>query len=605
MFFSSGFAPLRGLTALTCLCVLMGCPIAHGAQPESPEQPASAAETEPGDEVPVTPNRPNIVVILSDDMGFSDIGCYGGEIETPHLNQLAAEGVRYTQFYNNARCCPSRASLMTGLYPHQAGIGWMMTDNGVDGYRGNLNRRCVTLAEVLRTAGYSTYMAGKWHLTPAPNAKQIEAGEVDTQNWPLQRGFDRFYGTIHGAGSFFDPNTLVRDNELIPPENPESYYYTDAISDNAAQFVRDHQGEQPFFLYVSYTAAHWPLHAKPEDIAKYKGRYDNGWGTIREERLKRLHDSGMIGLNVKLSPQVREWEKEERREWQIARMEVYAAMVDSMDQGIGRLLEALRERGELDDTLVLYMQDNGACAEEMKSSEARQPREGLEPAEPMADDALQTQMVPQFTRDGRPVKWGRGVIPGPADTYLEVGREWANAQNTPFRLFKHFVHEGGIATPLIAHWPNGIARKGELERRPAHLIDIMPTVVELAGADYPATFHDDQPITAMEGVSLVPTFSGNSIDRKTPLFWEHEGNRAVRDGNWKLVARGAAGKWQLYNMGNDRSELHDVASLEPGKVAGLAAAWQAWAERANVLPLTPYFPKPEPESTGGSPTGGK
>jgi arylsulfatase A-like enzyme len=563
--------------------------VVRGAEAQEATESAPPAEAT-AKEAP----RPNIVVILADDVGFSDIGCYGGEINTPNLDKLAAGGLRYTQFYNNARCCPSRASLMTGLYPHQAGVGWMMTDNGVDGYRGNLNRHCVTLAEVLRTAGYATYMVGKWHLTPAPSPEQIESGKFSTDNWPLQRGFDRFYGTIHGAGSFYDPNTLVRDNELIPPDDPENFYYTDALSKNATQYIREHSGDGPFFLYVSYTAAHWPLHAKPEDIAKYKGRYDEGWGKIREARLKRLHDEGIVGLNVALSPQAREWDKEERREWQIARMEVYAAMLDSMDQGIGQIVETLREQGQLENTLVLYMQDNGACAEEMKSSESSATREGLEPAEPMSPDALQTRMVPEHTRDGRPVRWGRGVMPGPADTYIEVGREWANASNTPFRLFKHFVHEGGIATPLIAHWPQGIARKGELERKPGHLIDIMPTLVELAGATYPETFHDNQQVYAMEGVSLVPTFRGESFERPNPLFWEHEGNRAVRDGNWKLVARGANGKWQLYNMGNDRSELHDVASLEPAKVAALASAWQAWAERAHVLPLIPYFSPPEP-----------
>ncbi|MGI9458177.1 MAG: arylsulfatase [Aeoliella sp.] len=541
-------------------------------------------------------DRPNVVVILSDDIGYSDIAPYGGEMRTPTLDSLAAGGLRFTQFYNTGRCCPTRASLLTGLYAHQAGVGWMMKDNGVDGYRGDLNRHCVTLAEVLRGAGYGTYMVGKWHVTPPPTRKQFDEQAMPTHNWPLARGFDRFYGTIRGGGSYFDPGTLVRDDKLIPPENPESFYYTDAISDNAAQYIRQHDRAKPFFMYVSYTAAHWPLHAKPGDISKYKGRYDQGWDLLRDERLARMKKLGLLAENIGLAPHVRDWNQEERKEWQAARMEVYAAMIDSMDQGIGRVVQALRETGQYDNTLVLYMQDNGACQEEGKSSQSSVKRDKLEPREPVAADELQFDLVPEFTRAGQPVKWGRGVVPGPADTYMEVGREWANASNTPFRLFKHYVHEGGIATPLIAHWPKGIPRRGEFESAPAHLIDIMPTLVALAGATYPEKFHEEeQEISPLEGVSLLPAFAGESIERKSPLFWEHEGNRAVRDGDWKLVARGAKGKWQLYNLTEDRSELNDLADLHPERVAELNAAWQTWANRAGVLPLTPYYEEPEEE----------
>lgn len=554
--------------------------------------------------------RPNIIIILSDDVGFSDIGCYGGEISTPHLDGLAEGGLRFTQFYNAGRCCSTRASLLTGLYPHQAGMGWMTTYSGPPAYAGDLNRECVTLAEVLRPAGYSTYMAGKWHLTPPPTAEQAQAERATSEetdadgekardaiarhNWPLERGFDKFYGTILGACSYFDPGTLVRNNELIAPGDPDSYHYTDAISDNTAQFVRDHNQEKPFFMYVAYTAPHWPLHAKPDDIAKYKGKYDEGWDAIRDARLTRMKEMGLLPENTELAPNAKNWRDEERKEWQASRMEVYAAMLDSMDQGIGQLIKTLKDTGQYENTLVLYLSDNGGCQEEMRSNKARQQREKMEPTEPMAADALQMASVPEYTRAGEPVQWGRGVTPGPANTYMEVGREWANASNTPFRLFKHYVHEGGIATPLIAHWPDGIQRDGELESQPAHVVDIMPTLVQLAGAEYPAKFHEpESAIQPIEGVSLAPAFAGESIERSEPIFWEHEGNRAVRDGKWKLVARGATGKWQLYNLAKDRSELNDLAHEHPERVAELAGAWNAWAARAKVTPLTPYWPKEE------------
>lgn len=542
--------------------------------------------------------RPNVIVILSDDMGFSDIGCYGGEINTPNLDRLAQGGVRFTQFYNTGRCCPTRASLLTGLYPHQAGMGWMTTYAGPEGYAGDLNNRCVTLAEVMKTAGYNTYMVGKWHVTPKPTQAQLEADSLDRHNWPLSRGFDRFYGTIAGAGSYFDPGTLVRDNDLIAPENPDNFYYTDALSDHASQMIREHDRKQPFFMYLAYTAAHWPLHAKPADIAKYDGKYDEGWDKLRETRLARIKELGLLADDVALAPNVKDWSDEERKEWQSARMEVYAAMIDSMDQGIGRVVQSLRNTGQYDNTLILYLQDNGACQEEGRSNQARKRREGMEPAEPMAPDAVQMATTPEYTRSGEPVQWGRGVMPGPANTYMEVGREWANASNTPFRLFKHYVHEGGIATPLIAHWPQGIQRRGELETQPGHLIDVMATLVEVAQAEYPAKFHEgDIEIQPAEGTSLVPAFRGEALDRKTPIFWEHEGNRAVRDGDWKLVARGAQGRWQLYNLAKDRSELNDLSQEEPVKVTELSGAWNAWAGRAGVLPLTPYWPKPEEETS--------
>lgn len=535
-------------------------------------------------------SQPNVIVILSDDMGYSDIGCYGSEIQTPVLDGLANAGLRFTQFYNTARCCPTRASLLTGLYPHQAGVGWMMSDNGFDGYRGDLNRNCLTMAEFMKTAGYRTYMAGKWHVT-----KQVKPdGAKD--NWPLQRGFDRFYGTIHGAGSFYDPNSLTRDNTQISPlddpeYSPKTYYYTDAISDHASRYIREHEadnGDQPFFMYVAYTAAHWPMHALPEDIAKYKGKYDAGYGALRDSRLKRMKELGVVKNNVQLSPQAEDWDQVQHRDWELRCMEVYAAMIDRMDQGIGCIVAALKETNRFENTLILFMQDNGGCAEGL----GRSPRNGVSerPAQPeaaMARSELQFDMIPKKTRDGWPLVQGPGVMPGPADTYIAYGRGWANVSNTPFREYKHWVHEGGISTPLIAHWPAGIKRQGELEHQPGHLIDIMATCVDVSDAEYPAGYADHD-IKPLEGRSLKPAFEGRKIEREA-IYWEHEGNRAIRVGEWKLVAKGRTGPWELYNIDTDRAEMNNLAADEPTRVRILSAMWQKYAERANVLPLTPYY----------------
>lgn len=533
------------------------------------------------------PPRPNIVLIMADDMGFSDIGCYGGEIRTPNLDRLASGGLRFTQFYNTARCCPTRASLLTGLYPHQAGVGWMMADNGYDGYRGDLNRRCMTIAEVLRPAGYSTYMSGKWHVTKETRP------DGPKHNWPLQRGFDRFFGTIHGAGSYYDPNSLTRDNTQIAPDSSD-FYYTDAISRSAVEFVTEHReraGERPFFLYVPYTAPHWPMHALPEDVARYKGRYARGWDALRAERHERMVEMGIVQKEWGITDRDRKapaWEDldEKDRAWFERRMEVYAAMIDRMDQGIGRIVEALKASGYYDDTLILFLADNGGCAEEYGSRGPVKP----DPAaarelKPMAPGELQTRMQPLVTRDGRPVRTGRGVMPGPADTYIAYGLPWANASNTPFRLYKHWVHEGGISTPLIAHWPKGIQRRGELEHQPGHLIDIMATCVDVSRASYPEEI-DGRPIHPLEGRSLAPAFKGEDIDRHA-LFWEHEGNRAVRVGRWKLVARGERGPWELYDLEADRTERHDLAEARPDRVRILSALWLEYAKRTNVLPLNP------------------
>ena len=515
-----------------------------------------------------TPQRPNIIVILADDMGYSDIGCYGGEVRTPNLDRLAKNGIRFRQFYNTARCCPTRASLLTGLYPHQAGVGHMMSDNGLPGYRGDLNRECVTIAEVLRPAGYRTLMTGKWHVTPA---------EVQSKhNWPLQRGFDRFYGTIHGAGSFYNPTSLAEGNEFVEPDRSD-FYYTDALSDRAAQWVTQSvRDKQPFFLYLPYTSPHWPLHALEEDIRKYEDRYKQGWDVLRQERLERMTEMGIIERRWTLTdrdPNVPAWKDAPNKEWEARRMAVYAAMIDRMDQGIGRVLSALENAQALDNTLILFMADNGGCAEELTTS-------------------WKGQHIPTRTRDGRAVKLGNdpGVMPGPEETYQSYGIPWANASNTPFRLYKHWVHEGGISTPLIAHWPAGVREPGRFEDEPGHLIDIMATCVDAAQAKYPSAVESVR-IQPKEGRSLLPMLQGRRGGPERDLFWEHEGNRAIRRGRWKLVSR-HPGPWELYDLTADRTETNNLASSQPKRARELEARYDAWAKRARVAPWP--LPKPVP-----------
>lgn len=540
--------------------------------------------------------RPNIIVVLADDMGYSDIGCYGGEIETPNLDGLAKGGLRFTQFYNTGRCCPTRACLLSGLYPHQAGVGWMMTDRGFDGYRGDLNRNCVTIAEALKPAGYATYMVGKWHVTPHTQP----AGPK--YNWPKQRGFDRFYGTITGAGSFFDPGTLTRENTMISPfadkeYQPYEYYYTDAISDHAVRFIDDHSDsdskDEPFFMYVAYTAAHWPMHALQKDIDKYKGKYDNGYKATRQARAKRVVDLGLVDKDWDLTRQVGDWKSYEHKAWDARNMEVYAAMVDNMDQGIGRIVGALKKQKKLDNTLILYMQDNGGCQESIgRRGNFQRPVKASLPK--IANDALRTDVIPKQNRAGVPTLNGPGIMPGPEDTYIAYGINWANVSNTPFREYKHYVHEGGVSTPLIAHWPSGIKRHGELESQPGHLIDVMATCIDLAKAKYP-TQVGDQAIKPMEGVSLAAAFDNKPLKRTNPIFWEHEGNRAIRDGDWKLVAKFNK-PWELYNLKTDRTEMHDLLAKMPALAEKLEAKWDAYAARANVLPLGGW--KGQPRAKG-------
>jgi arylsulfatase len=493
--------------------------------------------------------RPNIVLILVDDMGYSDLGCYGGEISTPNIDALASRGLRFTQTYNTSRCCPSRATLLTGLYPHQAGVGWMTAcAQGTDGYAGDLNNRCRTIAECLRPAGYSTYMSGKWHLT----RDEFMAAGASQHSWPLQRGFDRYFGSLSGCGSYWTPNKLVRDNALIEPG--PGYYHTDAISDNACGFIREHcqaTPERPFFLYTAYTAPHWPLHAQEADIAAYRGKFMRGWDTLRREKLDRMREMGILDGNWELSPRdekVPAWDSltpAQQDEFDM-RMAIYAAQLTSMDRGVGRIVKSLRDAGRLDDTVILFLSDNGGCHEEIHWKKCE-----------LAD----------FGTD---------------KSFESYGRPWANLSNTPFRMFKSWVHEGGISTPLVVHWPAGIGHEGRFERQVSHIVDILPTCLELAGATYP--YGDNDNLHPLAGASLVPAFSGQAIDRDV-LFWEHEGNRALRMGKWKLVAKSADGPWELYDIGADRSELHDLARLHKDLLDKMAARWTSMAQTMDVFPL--------------------
>ena len=524
-----------------------------------------------GSRQPANPGRPNILVILADDMGYSDIGLFGSEIRTPNIDRLGSNGVSFNQFYNAARCCPTRASLLTGLYPHQSGIGLMLQDLNKPGYRGELSDNSVTMAQALKANGYSTSLAGKWHLT---NVKRQETKE----NWPLQRGFDRFYGFMYGACDYYKPVGLTYGNEYIEPEERD-FYFTDAITDHALEFMGEHiQGEQPFFQYLAYTAPHWPLHALEEDINRYEGTYDVGWDQIREQRYQNLLKNNILNEEYPLAPRdprINAWEKEEHRNWEARRMAVYAAQVDRMDQNIGRVLNYLEKKGELDNTLIFFLADNGGAAERLSEGWSYLPA------------------VSEKTRDGRPVKVGNkpDVMPGPPDTYQSYGIGWANASNTPFRLYKHWIHEGGISTPLLMHWPKGITRPGHMDRDRGHIVDIMKTCMEAAGAEYPDTY-DGHSIQPMEGLSLTPAMDGKSRELHSEIGWEHHGNKALRSGDWKLVYRREtdwefsgmpSGQWQLYNVEQDRTELKNLANEQPEKLKEMKELYQKWADRVGVI----------------------
>jgi len=498
-------------------------------------------------------DRPNIVLVMVDDMGFSDIGPYGSEIPTPHLDALAEDGVCFSQFYNTGRCCPTRASLMTGLYSHQAGIGWMMSDQKEPGYRGQLTSNCVTIAEVLREAGYFTAMTGKWHLGFRHGV------------FPWERGFDRSLnlpaGGLHYSNQtgfkgdtkmYFNGKEVARDDPRFDPP----WYGTDLWTRQGVRFIDEAiEAEKPFFLYVAHVAPHFPCMAPEETIAQFRGEYMQGWDKLREERYARQIESGLIEKNWKLEPRpepVPAWdslsEKQKVRYDDI--MAIYAAMIVEIDKSVGDLVAALKERGELDNTLVMFLSDNGGNhADEI---------EGIY----------------------------QGDSPGDPHSKVYIGRCWADLNNTPFRLYKRFSHEGGIATPLIAHWPQGIsaeAKKPQWIDTPAHVIDIMSTCVDLAGAEYPERKGEHE-ITPMAGQSMLPLLTGEGSFPDRPLFWEHERNAAIRIGDDKLVRKGGGGDWELFDLSQDRTEQVDLAESNPQKVQRMREQWKEWATASNVLP---------------------
>lgn len=512
--------------------------------------------------------RPNFVVIMADDMGFSDLGCFGSEIRTPNLDQLATDGLRLTQMYNNARCCPTRASLLTGLYPHQAGIGHMVTDLGALSYQGYLNDSCVTIAEALRLAGYRTLMSGKWHVGGSYLIGEEWSPGAPGYPRPVDRGFDQHYGTLTGHGSYFYPHTLVKNETFVQPD--EDFYYTDAITDEAVAMidaaVRD---EQPFLLYIAHVAPHWPLHAVAEDIDRYRTTYREGWEVLRARRHRRLQSLELIDADWPISPRDEfcpPWSTTPHKDWESARMAVYAAQVDRTDQGVGRVVSKLRDTGSLDDTLVIFLSDNGGCAELLAEDGPQQAGPGL---------------LYHRTPDGRAVRAGNSpdVWPGSDDTFMSYGLPWANASNSPFRLFKHWVHEGGISTPFIAHWP-AVIGAGRITHEPVHVTDVMATLLDLSAATYPAMY-EGRKVFPLEGESFAPLLRGKEWSRTNPICWEHEGNRAVRQGRWKLVSKYPGG-WELYDMERDRTETVDLSRQHPAQAAEMAAVYFRWAERVGV-----------------------
>ncbi len=520
-----------------------------------------------------TTKRPNIILIVADDLGYSDLGCYGAETATPNIDRLAAEGMRFTHFYNCARCCPSRASLLTGLYPHQAGIGYMTDqefDFGKRGYRGHLSTNAVTFGEVLGLAGYHTFMVGKWHV-----------GREDSSMWPVERGFNEYYGILHGASSYFkvSPDAMLVRNWTPVRQKGDAYYTTDAFTDYAVKFIDEHarRHRNPYFLYVAYTAPHWPLHAWPEDIAKYRGKYMIGWDELRRRRLERQKELGIVREDCGLTPrdpEIKPWDTVDSKENWDLRMAVYAAMVDRMDQSIGRILEAERRKGDEQNTLVIFLSDNAACPE--------------------------------------PIELAPGVAPGPVESFSGYYAPWANASNTPFREYKHWVHEGGIITPFIVKWPAVVKEVGGVTAQVGHVIDLMATFLDVAGATYPETYRGND-ILPLEGKSLLPVFEGRERAGHEALFWEHEGNRAVRKGNWKLVSEYSnygmylsehlvttySNAWELYDLESDPTEMVNLVSRYPKRVQEMAAMYDRWAKRCFVEPwgemILPVARQKEPQ----------
>ncbi|MBE7169290.1 MAG: arylsulfatase [Williamsia sp.] len=528
--------------------------------------------------------RPNIVLILADDLGFSDIGSYGGEINTPNLDYLAANGIRFSNFYNTSRCCPSRASLLTGLYNQQAGIGEMTTDRNLPGYRGHITENTVTLAEVLKEAGYHTGMSGKWHVsntleqpTPAAQLRWLNHQEdhplfSPLEQYPVNRGFEKYFGNIWGVVDYFDPFSLVSGTTPIR-QVPAGYYHTDAINDTAVSYINAWSGEdKPFFLYVAETAPHWPLQALPEDIKKYENTYKAGWQPVREARYKRLVEKGLIDpARAALSPRIDSgltWQNNPDAAWDARAMAVHAAMVDRMDQGIGRIVNALKQSGRLDNTIIIFLSDNGASPENCMRFGPGFDRPGQ-------------------TRKGDTIHYpvNKKILPGPQTTFASIGERWANVANTPYRYAKAQSYEGGIHTPMIAFWPKGISAKGSITRQPGHVMDFMPTFIELAHATYPRAYKG-HPIPAPTGISLLPSLKGKAANKRT-LYNEHFGARYIREDNWKLVSLSSDSTWHLYDLEKDQTEIHDLASQHRDVVERLSARWFQWAYAKGVYPKQP------------------
>lgn len=535
-----------------------------------------------------TARPPNIVVIVADDLGFSDLGSYGGEIETPALDRLALEGVRFTQFYATPRCSPTRAALLTGVWPHEAGVAHLDRDFERAAYRGSIHDTVPTLAERLRGLGYATYMAGKWHLSPerleaSSSGLRVAGDEAAPASWPLQRGFDSFYGLIGGSGSYFDPE--IYDGNQRAPWPPsrsaagETPYLTDVLGDRAAAMITDHLAtspDQPFFLYLPWTAPHWPLHAPAASIEHYRGRFDAGWDALRAARFERQRELEIVPRDSVLpprDPRVPAWDETPDRDWQARRMEVYAAMVTAMDHATASVIEAIERAGAIDDTVILFLSDNGACGEEFN---------GLYALAPLVAP------VPEQTGDGRAMRFGDRpeIEPGPADTYTTYGRAWAHLSNTPLRRYKHWTHEGGIHVPFFVHWPARLAaRAGAIIHTPANVVDVVPTLLEVArgSADAAAAAQADaiaRGAPPLRGESLLPLLRGEETKPRT-FYWEHEGNRAILDGSTKLVARWLHG-WELYDLAVDPFETDDLAAAHPDQVDALAVRWSAWAQSVGV-----------------------
>lgn len=506
--------------------------------------------------------KPNIILILADDLGYSDIGAYGSEIKTPNLDRLAKEGLRLKEFYNNSICAPTRASLLTGQYQHKAGVGYFANDLGLPAYQGYLNQESLTLAEVLKAGGYTTLMSGKWHVSGK------------NTSYPWQRGFEHVL--MSENGSYFDQGDYnggkkvpyLEDGKPYPLE-AGTYYQTDVITDHAVKFLdTDGKTDKPFFLYLAYTAPHWPLHALPEDIAKYKGKYDQGWDELRKERYEKQKQLGIADPKVPLSVKdadIYDWNRlsfDQKKQWS-AKMEVFAAMVDHLDQGIGKILDNLKKSGKDDNTIIIFISDNGAPAEEM-------------------------------------IKWRNGAIrnTGPVGTigsYESQSKNWSYASNTPFLAFKDYMYEGGISSPFIAWYPSKI-KAGTISKGTGHIIDIAPTFYELASSTYPKKYKNVVP-NALAGKSLVPVLFGqvDEVKRNEPLFWERAGNRAVRDGKWKLVSTYPSYTWELYDLDTDRGETTNIAREHHDIVSQLSVKYFEWAKKTGVVDFSTLEDK-EPQS---------